>query len=249
MSDNGKLPNGKTTPRRSFFSEAFKEILRPVSGLLEKKMQPVMRALDQLPTEGPGTHTPGTLDQPHLNEKHADTAPTQPNSILNAPTRYLRPPGARPEGMPEGLDVMCSHCGACVEACPAHAIQIDKTGLVADGLPYIVPKEMPCVVCDSLACMPACPSGALKILTRTEIRMGMAKVDYNQCLRRFNEDCRLCIESCPYGDNAITITASGRIRVKLNGCTGCGLCEHACPTDPAAIVVEPAKPPREPLIA
>lgn len=243
---NGPDPSEKLSPRRSFFSEAFKELLRPVSSLLEKKIQPMMRALDQLPLDTPGTHTPGILDQPQNNHS---VELSQLNNKPRGPSRYLRPPGATPEGLPDGLDQLCAHCGACVEACPAHAIQIDKTGMIADGMPFIVPADMPCVVCDSLACMSACPSGALKILPRDQIRIGLAKINHGQCLRRFNEDCRLCVESCPFGENAITITPGGRIRVKLNGCVGCGLCEHACPTEPAAITIEPIRPPKDPLLA
>ncbi len=252
MSDQPPSSRKETpTGRRDFFSEAFKEALRPISGLLAKRIEPVLRALDQLPTDGPAAASPLTRDQPHLEpDPCARDNSTQPYSVRSLlPERYLRPPGATPEGMPEGLDAMCSHCGACTEACPAHAIQIDKTGLVAEGLPYIIPTDMPCVVCDSLACMHACPSGALKLVEKTQIRMGLAKVNHLTCLRSKNEECRLCVDCCPFGESAITISASGRIRVKLNGCVGCGLCEHACPTDPRSIIIEPAKPKTEPILA
>ena len=32
----------------------------------------------------------------------------------------------------------------------------------------------------------------------------------------------------------------GKIAVHEEGCTGCGVCEHACPTTPKSIAVIPA---------
>jgi NAD-dependent dihydropyrimidine dehydrogenase PreA subunit len=49
---------------------------------------------------------------------------------------------------------------------------------------------------------------------------------------------------------ALVINAdSGRVRVRKNVCTGCGLCESRCPTEPAAIRIEPARGERDVLIA
>ena len=90
--------------------------------------------------------------------------------------------------------------------------------------------------------MKACPTGALKRVEKTQIRMGLAVVDHGACLRSHGEDCRLCVEACPLGAAAMTISeVSGRVLVKANGCVGCGSCEHACPTDPSAVVVTPIK--------
>jgi ferredoxin-type protein NapG len=151
-------------------------------------------------------------------------------------TRHLRPPGALPA---EGFMSTCWRSGQCVSACPVQAIVIDPA--VADGLPHIVARQSPCAICQDLACMKACPSGALApVGDRTLIRIGLATVDPYRCLRAGRtDDCRLCVTQCPIGETAIAISAEGGVEVRP-GCTGCGVCEKACPTEPASIWVEPA---------
>jgi ferredoxin-type protein NapG len=148
-------------------------------------------------------------------------------------------------------------CGKCVEVCPAHAVQMDQYGLLANRLPYIMPEVQPCVVCDSLACMKECPTGALKLVDRLKIQMGTARVNLELCVRETGEDCRICLESCPIrGDGAepeggalFIHEASGRVRVRRRVCVGCGLCESRCPTQPKAITVEPHRADVDPLVA
>jgi ferredoxin len=74
------------------------------------------------------------------------------------PLPLLRPPGAAPKE--EFLDLCCG-IGACAEVCPADAIQLRPREGDPDRLaPIIVPDEAACIVCEDLACMAACPSGA-----------------------------------------------------------------------------------------
>ena len=162
---------------------------------------------------------------------------------LSAPqSAFLRPPGALDE--PSFADT-CSRCGECVEACPAQCIEIDRRDppQTAGGLPYIIPRQSPCVVCDDLACMNVCPSGALQLVQRVEqIRMGLAWVDFDRCLRtadRDAEDCRICVRHCPVGESALRVGDDGCIEVRP-GCIGCGVCEWACPTLGPSIVVTAA---------
>lgn len=113
------------------------------------------------------------------------------------------------------------------------------------GTPYVDPDKQACVICDELACMKACPSGALKLVDRFAIRMGLAEVNHDLCVRSEGEDCRICIERCPLGDIAIRLDGAGRVLVidpefTGQGCTGCGVCQQHCPTRPLrAIVVFP----------
>jgi MauM/NapG family ferredoxin protein len=151
----------------------------------------------------------------------------------------LRPPGALPE--PEFLKT-CQRCGKCVESCPANAIrpfQGDNPALV--GTPYIDPGRQPCVVCDSLACMQVCPSGALRKLSVAEIKIGLARVNLETCLRTRKIDCRFCVDFCPIGEKAIRLDANGRVEVLPSGCVGCGVCQYQCPTDPKAIIIQPIR--------
>lgn len=150
----------------------------------------------------------------------------------------LRPPGAVPEK--KFLDT-CYRCGNCVDVCPAKAIRPTSAGNVDQaGTPYIDPDLAACVVCDELACMRACPSGALQLVSDpARIRMGLAVVTHAHCVRSQGRDCTLCIDKCPFGTQAIRVGAEGRIEVLSAGCVGCGSCQFYCPTTPKAIVVHP----------
>ncbi len=62
------------------------------------------------------------------------------------------------------------------------------------------------------------------------------------------EICDLCVTECPIGEEAITLKKTtnpdGSVSYKpnvLEGCTGCGVCEMICPTEPASIVIEAGK--------
>ena len=159
-------------------------------------------------------------------------------------TVYLRPPGAL-EG--EAFGDACSRCGDCVRACPAQCIVLDP--MMAGGLPHIVARVSPCVVCDDLSCMKACPTGVLSLVDAvTDIAMGVAKVDQSRCLRGVGGEagaaqdggiepaCRICIDECPLGDQAIGLDSDSLVEVR-GGCVGCGVCERVCPTEPASVVV------------
>jgi MauM/NapG family ferredoxin protein len=132
----------------------------------------------------------------------------------------------------------CSRCGTCVSVCPAQAIKIDSSGARANGAPYIVASEMPCVACDSLACMNGCPSGALVFTPLAQIDMGTAQWQEMLCVRSRGEECRICVDQCPLGEAAITLDGR-RVKVIEDGCIGCGVCEHQCPTSPKSITVTP----------
>lgn len=156
--------------------------------------------------------------------------------------RYLRPPGALTGA---AFDETCSRCGKCVEVCPAKCINLSPD--VVGGLPHIVARQSPCVMCTELSCMSACPSGALvPVASPGDINMGVAVMEFDRCLRgskkpgdsTAGEDCRVCISDCPVGDAALGLDGYGRIQVRP-GCTGCGVCERSCPTEPASIWVVP----------
>jgi len=158
----------------------------------------------------------------------------------------LRPPGALDE---TAFVQTCSRCGDCVRVCPAQCIVIDEA--IAGGLPHIEPRRSPCVVCEDLSCMKACPTGALSLVESAEhIQMGRAEVDHPRCLRNSPgeaggvamdadsqaQPCRLCVDDCPLGSEAIGIDNQSRVEIR-SGCVGCGVCERVCPTQPASVTV------------
>ena len=147
----------------------------------------------------------------------------------------IRPPGALPE---QRFRETCSRGGECVSACPARAIKLDRSGMKGNGAPYIDVDEMPCVLCDGLYCMHACASGALMPVALVEIDMGIAQWKQETCLRSNGQDCAICVDKCPLGSAAIEMI-DGKIRVHESGCTGCGVCQHECPTAPRSIVIQP----------
>lgn len=179
------------------------------------------------------------LNHPSQGVKAPSADFDRPDSVppprLAVPVTYLRPPGALPEAQ---FAESCSRCTKCIEACPAHCIKLGEQ--VADGLPHIHARQSPCVVCDDLACMNVCPTGALQLVGQVdEIDMGSAVVDFGKCLRSDRgpgQDCRICVNQCPVGDEALRVGDDDRLEVR-QGCIGCGVCEWACPTEPASIVV------------
>jgi ferredoxin-type protein NapG len=153
-----------------------------------------------------------------------------------APTRHwLRPPGSLTE---EQFRTQCSRCGDCVRACPSHCIKIDWSGDKGEGVPYIDPDEMSCVLCVELACMHACPTGALQPILIDFIDMGVAVWHESTCLRSAGQDCTICVDACPVGARALVVADDGKVNVR-EGCTGCGMCQHVCPTTPKSITVLP----------
>ena len=86
--------------------------------------------------------------------------------------------------------------------------------------------------------MYVCPSGALQIVYAEDIRIGRAVFNAETCLRTKGVACTYCVDTCPIGEEAIHLTAAGVVEVLDSGCTGCGVCQYACPTEPKSIVIE-----------
>jgi ferredoxin-type protein NapG len=80
-------------------------------------------------------------------------------------------------------------------------------------------------------------------------RMGLAVVDESSCIATWGIQCDACYRACPLLGQAITIEYTRNARtgkhaflkpvVHANQCTGCGMCEHACVTEIAAIHILP----------
>ena len=214
------MSDDRPMDRRRFFREGLRELLKPLANAAE----PIERALKEFESL-----------QPPPEPRVARPKPGSPAPPPIAQRVFLRPPGALAEN--DFLNT-CSRCGTCVSVCPAQCIKLDVANGTAGGAPYIVASEMPCVVCDSLACMHNCPSGALVFTPMAEIDMGTAIWHEERCVRSVGQDCRICVDQCPLGEVAIRLNGN-RVEVIEQGCIGCGVCEHQCPTNPKSITVAP----------
>ncbi len=129
------------------------------------------------------------------------------------------------------------------------------------GTPYFIPRQTPCYMCEDIPCVPVCPTGALdeglvsfvqngtRKMDINKARMGVAVVDPNSCIAYWGLQCDACYRACPLLKEAITLELRRNERtgkhaflipiVHADVCTGCGLCEHACVTEKAAIYVLP----------
>ena len=213
--------------RRRFFRRGLAELLKPLAQTVEQ-IADAAKPLTDLEKYGTYPYSP------------------PPAPVPEQPQHWLRPPGALPE---QQFADMCSRTGECVRACPAQAIQIDYMGNQGLGLPYIDAAVQACVLCDGLHCMAVCPTGALVATPKEEIDIGTAVWHQDLCLRQHGDPCQICVERCPIGASAIRVDDAGNIAVIEEGCTGCGVCEHDCPTYPKSITITPkaARPQPEPL--
>jgi len=147
--------------------------------------------------------------------------------------RLLRPPGAVPE---KDFLHRCIQCGQCAQACPFDCITL-KTGWFHSGTPVIDPRVSPCKLC--MRCSAICPSDALEDVPIEKSRMGLAKLNKDECHTWMGFIlCRSCFERCPLKGKAILLD-KGIYPVITDQCVGCGICEYVCPKK--AIVTVPAR--------
>lgn len=170
-----------------------------------------------------------------------------------AAPQALRPPGALPG---DDFNAACIKCGQCVDACPFDTLALASAGEPAPiGTPYYYAREVPCYMCEDIPCMVACPTGALTedLKDIKDSRMGLAVIDIENCLSWIGLRCEVCFRECPLHTKegkpgAISVIVNPRKKSKhamfvpivhSDRCTGCGICEKACPTEKAAIRVVP----------
>ena len=158
----------------------------------------------------------------------------------------VRPPGALAE---HDFNARCIKCGQCVDACPYDTLKLATADSgVPIGTPYFIPRETPCYMCEDIPCVPVCPTGALDHALENidDSRMGLAIIDIENCLSWQGLRCEICFRECPVQGDAITVEHHPRRiskhamfvpLVHSDACTGCGICEKACPTQEAAIRV------------
>lgn len=175
----------------------------------------------------------------------------------------LRPPGALKE---DNFLKACIKCGQCVEACPYDTLKLAQPGDgIPNGTPFFEPRKIPCYLCPDMPCTDSCPSGALdlKLLRKKDkageetkaninnAKMGLAVIHQESCVAYWGIQCEACYRACPLIDKAISLKYEGNTvtgkHAKLlpvvhsDMCTGCGICEHVCIVEKAAIFVLPVE--------
>jgi ferredoxin-type protein NapG len=171
------------------------------------------------------------------------------NQQARATPFAIRPPGSLAEA---DFNARCIKCGQCVDACPYDTLKLATANAgIPIGTPYFIPKEIPCYMCEDIPCLKACPTGAIDPALEDidDSRMGLAVIDIENCLSWQGLRCEICHRECPVIDKAITVEHHPRRLSKhamfvplvhSDACTGCGICEKACPTQKAAIrIVQP----------
>jgi MauM/NapG family ferredoxin protein len=161
----------------------------------------------------------------------------------------VRPPGAVEEG--ECLK-RCIKCGECMKVCITNGLQPTFLQAGFEGIwsPLLVPRigycEFNCTLCGQV-----CPTDAieeLEVEVKRKRKIGLGFIDETRCLPyAFKMNCIVCEEYCPTSPKAITFerqmveTDAGEMELKLpivdpKVCTGCGICEWACPVGEEAAI-------------
>lgn len=154
----------------------------------------------------------------------------------------LRPPGAVEEDL---FNQLCIRCGICLEVCPTKTIVLAtfEDGIDVVDTPKLDPLRGPCEFyegrCEDIQqCSKFCPTGALQLVNREEVKIGTAKLLQDKCLAELGAECVVCDEMCPVED-AITLTEAVTPIFHGEHCIGCGMCVFSCPAEPKALVLQP----------
>lgn len=168
----------------------------------------------------------------------AVTGAASPKPLTRPIGRRYALPIHRPPGAVDEVSFLagCTRCGACMTACPVHAIiPAPERFREAAGTPMIDATTTACIMCDDAPCIAACEPRVLR--TDQPRRMGVAWIQTMACLAHTGSFCTVCSERCPVPD-AIEVIA-GKPRIREDVCTGCGVCAAVCPAPMNAIVVMP----------
>lgn len=170
---------------------------------------------------------------------HASAKKSRESEIKSSSPQLIRPPGALPE---DQFNNRCIRCSECMKVCPTNGLQpaLAEAGLDGFWTPVLVPRIGECVQNCNL-CSQVCSTQAIQpfeIEDKTYIFMGTAVIDRSACIA-WNSDkpCLVCDEYCSY--HALhwkTVDGVRRPFVDQKKCTGCGICESACPIQPQAAI-------------
>lgn len=151
----------------------------------------------------------------------------------------VRPPGAADKAR---FDTLCDGCGECASACPASAIFLTGPATMhSETGPEIRAAFSPCVMCEGLRCIPACPTDALEPVTPETMRIATIAFTAEACWAANGTEplCNHCLDRCPLTGTAITWHSGKGPEIHAEACTGCGVCVHYCTATPKALAAVP----------
>lgn len=151
--------------------------------------------------------------------------------------RYpVSPPGSRSI---DHFTTYCTACHLCVTVCPTQVLYPSFTEYGPAGIfqPRMNFDESFCNY-ECTKCGTVCPTGAilpLSVEDKKLVQIGKALFIKEDCVVvSKKKDCSACSEHCP--TKAVrSVPYEGTLKIPeldVETCTGCGACEHACPTTP-----------------
>lgn len=184
------------------------------------------------PFTGPVTHEDRALPS-LISWLDPEMRATERRGVDESVFPLLRPPGAVSEA---AFLEACTRCGDCAQACPHEAIRPATERLrEAAGTPVVDPIAAPCLMCEDLPCIASCETGALR--PEAPAALGSARVQPLDCLNRLSSTCSVCVERCPVPGAMAFAGDVPAVNEAL--CTGCGVCQHVCPSPRNAILMLP----------
>ena len=221
------MSDDKPIDRRRFFRTGLAEILKPLARAV-RPLEAMAHEIGKL--EDP---LPKTSALPQIRRRKTPFLKT--TSLIRRETSTGSVRRARCPSSSSG-----KHAAAAATA--SGLVRSARSSSIAaafqEPAPYIDVESQACVLCETLSCMQHCPSGALFPLSIDQIDIGTAVWHEYQCLRPSGGSCTICVDHCPVSAAAIELM-DDKVVVHETGCTGCGVCQHDCPTWPKSITVTP----------
>ena len=167
-------------------------------------------------------------------------------SAVSVPGAHIRPPGAVNA---KEFTSKCMRCGACVEVCPSHCLDLLDLSLDIKniGTPIIDTSRGGCLAWkeECLRCVDVCPTKALDFsVPLANQKLAEVRIREPECV-----NCMVCFRWCPVEgavlfpdpDGGKPFTREEQIPTRYKGvkspykpyidpdkCIGCGLCAHYC---------------------
>jgi ferredoxin len=163
-----------------------------------------------------------------------------PGILKPAGVSCIRPPAAVE---PELFNTLCCRCGNCRKACPTGIIvpHTDFNDILSWMTPEISFRSGYCLETCNL-CSKVCPSGAIMLFSvsaKSQLFIGSAVINLENCLLANGKECVKCKESCKY--DALSFVSQENILkvnpvVDLIKCVGCGACAVVCPAGCISVI-------------